>query len=47
MKNSVNLFPYQEEAVQKLVSSSKELLISKEQEKYILLKAITGIKTMK
>lgn len=42
MKNSVNLFPYQEEAVQKLVSSSKELLISKEQEKYILLKAITG-----
>lgn len=42
MKNSIKLLAYQEDAVQKLVSSSKELLVSKEQQKYILLKAITG-----
>lgn len=42
MNKSIKSIPYQEDAVQKLVTSSKELLISKEQRKYILLKAITG-----
>lgn len=42
VKNSIKLLQYQEDTVKKLVASSKELLISKEQQKYILLKAITG-----
>lgn len=42
MNKNIKPISYQEEAVQQLVSASKELLISKEHQKYILLKAITG-----